>query len=639
MVSTVLPDFPELGISYQDWLRDTELPLNQPRKSVRTVDRNFHSCESAAQGYSVARDNIQSLEGYRLLRAGPNEQRLFDVAVRSFHEAAAAWDGLRASFEEWSRSDSGERRNARNAVTRLQAGLDAGVPVIARGRDLIKEATEEIDVANVFHLGWVGGEPTDEVMRKAIILSRVHPDASVNIWIDKENLLAGDWKRQTEALRSDRQFTVDNDPAIDARLDIWKDDRNFTAGLDAKLVSDPVFAERLASHRERLEHLQRALPGESFPGIRIRDVAELWQEGREFPANPAALTWQDRMNVKQGYRLEVGMRLCFAAATDRARDLIVHDEPGQWLDIDKRPPIKEFGKLIDAYNTALDRQLRSRMAAANITPSARRVSVPPDPELMQADYKKLKPADLPRPIRASQGHELLDLEGYRLLVDATREHIDPYVPRPDGTFPERQHDRLDALAAHLGSFDPDGHALQAFQNWAANVNSLDQGYGRFPPLKVARLAFKMLEIYPGQGAHINSVLATSTAGARAVSLMVRDKTETVNRVLEEEGGLRSYMDDSPANRDYFITTTILSTGPGQVTNNEKLLVELRDKCGIVGKGSPLMTIPYRHFENPSTSEIHTSWAPQRRAGSPAIRRAHDEPEASRQSGRHFDMYM
>jgi hypothetical protein len=369
--------------------------------------------------------------------------------------------------------------------------------------------------------------------------------------------------------------------------------------------------------------------------VRIRDVAELWQAEREFPANEDALTWQDRVNVKQGYGLEVGMRLCFAAASDRARDLIVHDEPGQWLDIDKRPPIKEFGKLIDAYNTALDKEMRSRMAAANISPSARKVSVPPDPEVMAADYKKLKPADLPRPIRPSLGQDLLDLEGYRLLVDATREHIDPYVPRPDGTFPERRHDRLDALAAHLGSFDRDGHALQAFQNWAANVNSLDQGYGRFPQLKVARLAFKMLEIYPGQGAQASAVLATSTAGARAVSLMVRDKTQTVNRVFEEKGGLRSYMDDSAANRSDFITTTILSTGPGQVTNNEKLLMELRDECGIVGKGSPLMTVPYRHFENPSTSEIDISWAPQKRAGSPATRRADDEPRASRQSGRHF----
>ncbi len=63
------------------------------------------------------------------------------------------------------------------------------------------------------------------------------------------------------------------------------------------------------------------------------------------------------------------------------------------------------------------------------------------------------------------------------------------------------------------------------------------------------------------------------------------------RAPEEKGGLRAYMDDSPANRGNFMATTILSTGPGQVTNNIELLMQLWGKCGIVGKGSPLMTIP------------------------------------------------
>ena len=619
IASKIFIDLAE-AIPHQAWLRDTA-SLAHPHETVRALERALRSYQTAAQQYRVTRDKLQNLPGKHLIQSGPYEQELFDAALQSFNAAAAAWDGIGASLQEWTRNnDSREVGPLRDAVSRLKGTLDRGAPLIARARYLIKEATEEIAVPNVFHMGWFGGQPTEEVVRKAIILARLHPGAAVNLWVDKGNLLAADWKRHTEALRSNGQFTVANDPAIDIRLRNWQDDRNLTQGLDAKLLSDSTFAERRDRQVAGLEQLQKLLPGESFPRIRIRNVNELWDASRAFPAHEDALTWQDRVNVRHGYCFEVSIRLCFAAAADRVVDLIVHDEPGQWLDIDRGPTIKGLRTLVDAYNTVLDRELRSRMTAAHVRARKREVRVPPDPEVMQVDFDALRQTDLPRPIRPSLGRRLFELEGYRLLVDAAHEHIDAYVPKADGTIPECGDTRRRALAAHLGSFDRDGHVLQALQSWAANVNSLEQAYESIPQLRVARHAFKMAELNPGRGAHDNSVLATSTPGARAVTFMVRDKTYSFGRLYQNEQSLRTYLDDSAANRKNFA-----NTGPGRVMDSEMLLRALRDTCGIVGTGSPLMTIPARHLENLETSAMNTSkasaGAPQKRADSPARRGA------------------
>ena len=613
MTSKVFIDLPE-SIHHQDWLRDTA-SLEHPHETLRALERALHSYQTATQQYRVARDKLQNLPGKYLTESGPDEQSSVEAVMRSFDTAEAAWNELDASLQEWIRNnDSRGTGPVREAVNRLKETLDTGTPLMVRARYLIKEATEEIAVPNVFHLGWFGGEPTEEVVRKAIILARLHPGAAVNLWVDAQNLLAADWKRHTEALRSNGPFNAANDPAIESRLSHWQADKNLTRGLDAKLLSNTTFA----AHRDRqvagLQRLQKQL-SESFPGIRIRHVNELWEPSRLFPAHVEALTWQDRVNVRHAYCFEIGIRLCFAAAADRVVDLIVHDEPGQWLDIDSGPVIKGLRTLVDAYNTALDKELRSRIAAAHLRPRKREARVPPDPEIMQFDYDTLRPADLPRPIRPSQGHRLLRLEGYRLLLDAAHEHMDAYVPKADGISSEPQDTRRHALAAHLGSFDRDGHVLQTLAGWAANINSLEQGYASIPPLKVARHAFKMAERYPGAGAHDNSVLATSTAGARAVTFMVRDKTHSFGKLYQNEQSLRAYLDDSAANRKNFV-----NTGPGQVLESEMLLKALRDTCGIVGQGSPLLTIPARHLENLETSATNTSKvparAPQKRVDSP-----------------------
>ena len=621
MASKVFIDLPEL-ISCQEWLRATA-SLEHPHETLRALERALRSYETATQQYRVVRDKLQDVPGKYLIQSGPDEQKLFDAVLRSFDTAAAAWDGLEAPLQEWFRNNDGRGASpVREAVNRLKETLDTRAPLVARARHLIKEATEEIAVPNVFHIGWFGSEPTEEVVRKAIILARLHPGAAVNLWVDQENLLAADWKRHTEALRSNGPFNMANDPAIESRLSHWQADENLAKGLDARLLSNPAFAERRNTQLAELERLQKRLqkrlPGDSFPRIRIRHVSELWEPSPPFPAHEEALTWQDRVNVRQAYCFEIGIRLCFAAAADRVVDLIVHDEPGQWLDIDSGPVIKGLRTLVDAYNTALDKELRSRIAAAHLRPRKREARVPPDPEIMQFDYDTLRPADLPRPIRPSQGHRLLRLEGYRLLLDAAHEHMDAYVPKADGISSEPQDTRRHALAAHLGSFDRDGHVLQTLAGWAANINSLEQGYASIPPLKVARHAFKMVERYPGAGAHDNSVLATSTAGARAVTFMVRDKTHSFGKLYQNEQSLRAYLDDSAANRKNFV-----NTGPGRVLESEMLLKALRDTCGIVGQGSPLITIPARHLDNLETSETNTSKAcaaaPQTSAEGPARR--------------------
>ena len=621
MASKVFIDLPEL-ISCQEWLRATA-SLEHPHETLRALERALRSYETATQQYRVVRDKLQDVPGKYLIQSGPDEQKLFDAVLRSFDTAAAAWDGLEAPLQEWFRNNDGRGASpVREAVNRLKETLDTRAPLVARARHLIKEATEEIAVPNVFHIGWFGSEPTEEVVRKAIILARLHPGAAVNLWVDQENLLAADWKRHTEALRSNGPFNMANDPAIESRLSHWQADENLAKGLDARLLSNPAFAERRNTQLAELERLQKRLqkrlPGDSFPRIRIRHVSELWEPSRPFLAHEEALTWQDRVNVRQAYCFEVSIRLCFAAAADRVVDLIVHDEPGQWLDIDSGPVIKGFRTLVDAYNTALDKELRVRIAASHLRARKRAARVPPDPEAMQVDYDTLRQTDLPRPIRPSLGRRLPQLEGYRLLLDAAREHLDAYVPKTDETLAENRDIRRRALAAHLRSFDRHGRVLQALQNWAANINSLEQGYERIPPLRVARHAFKMAELYPGEGAHDNSVLATSTAGARAVTFMARDKTHSFGRLCQKEQSLRAYLDDSAANRKNFV-----NTGPGRVLESEMLLKALRDTCGIVGQGSPLITIPARHLDNLETSETNTSKAcaaaPQTSAEGPARR--------------------
>jgi hypothetical protein len=88
--------------------------------------------------------------------------------------------------------------------------------------------------------------------------------------------------------------------------------------------------------------------------------------------------------------------------------------------------------------------------------------------------------------------------------------------------------------------------------------------------------------------------------------MVRDKTHSFGKLYQNEQSLRAYLDDSAANRKNFV-----NTGPGQVLESEMLLKALRDTCGIVGQGSPLLTIPARHLENLETSATNTSKAPAR----------------------------
>jgi hypothetical protein len=607
MASEILSDLPDLPTRTQ-WVRDTRRLVHPRSDALLAVDRQLENYTLIKRAYDAACAKLENSNVYMQSDLSA-PHRLFMDAANAHGQVVTAFQALENAHENW--GEGHESRNRKGALDDLRNRLEAGRDTIEQGRQRLQEATAELAVPPVIHMVWNGAEPREDMLRKAKIMEMVHPDHQINIWSDRENLLANDFRRETAKLRDGAgKFGPENDPALDARVERWKNDPQLTEGLDAKLAGEPWAQEKLQQRRAALQNMQNVFAGPANR-TRLRDVGECWQEGREYVQTEGALSMDERRRLKAGYRFEVGQRCNFGASSDIARDVILHDEPGKYLDYDKSPPVRGFSGLIDAYNTALDGHLRAQ-AAAKGRPDTSPVQVPPNLQAMQNNYRFLhdtfRDDSVPQPIDlARRGHQVLGIEGYRLLIDAAREHIDQFVPRTDGTLPAKQHDSQNAMLEHVKQFDSTGRLQSAFQHWQGGVHSVQDGYEQIPAVRVTKLMFKMLELRPGGGAVINSVQATSTPAARGLTMLIRSKMDTLAEMHKPEYK-RVYMDDSERNRSGYIDSTVLSTGPGALTNNEALLQGLRDRCGAAGRGSDFMKIPSTHFPNPSTSELDTSWA-------------------------------
>jgi hypothetical protein len=608
MASEILADLPDLP-TREEWVRETRRWVHPRSDELKAFDRALDNYARLQRDYNAARTAVESTNVY--MQADLSQpHRLFMDAANAFGQAAAAFQALDNAHQNW--GEGHDSRNRKGALDDLRTRIEAGRDAIQQGRDRLQEATVELEAPKVIHMVWNGSEPREDVLRKAKIMEIVHPDHTINLWADKESLLANDFRRETAKLREGAgKFGPEDDPAITARMERWKNDPHLSEGLDVKLAGEPWAQEKLQQRRAALEHMSEVFAAPTSR-TQLRDVGERWQEGREYVNAPEALTMDERRQLRAAYRFEAGQRCNFGASSDIARDVILHDEPGKYYDYDKSPPVKGFSGLIDAYNTAVDGYLRAQVSARG-RPDNSAVRVPPDPQAMQANYNFLRNTfrddSVPQPIDiARRGAQVLDAPGYRFLIGAAREHIDQFVPRPDGTLPAKQHDSHAALLEHVNQFDSTGRVQEAFKQWAGGVHSVQDGYEPIPAIRVSKLMFKMLELRPGGGAVINSVQATSTPAARGMTMVIRSKMERLEEMRQPENK-RLYMDDSERNRRGNIDTTVLASGPGAVTNNEPLLQGLRDRCGAAGRGSDFMKVPYSHFPNPSLSELDTSWAP------------------------------
>jgi TcdA/TcdB catalytic glycosyltransferase domain len=644
------PDLPDLP-SQEHWRAATDfdikrvplirnLPIGDRSEGLQDVDKKLETYKNWEKLYAENREKyhehrtayhtaVQRYEGIVSSGGNPDSlearkainqvSRAYADTINVFGLGANAFGALAESFDQWGGPAQHQSRDRSAAVTALHEQLtegrqqiEQGKQTIAEGRELLRQAARQFEtpIPSTIHLCWAGGVPGKEVMDSAIKLAQSQPNTKVIIWTDRRNLLVSDFKRETAERRpADSQYTVLNDPTIDARIDTWQDVRNehqYVDGLDARLEAiGSHLTGNLQQRNDQLGRAKKYLQGQHFANnsrIDVLDVDELFRPTAHelaFPAHQDALQKEDRQNLQRAYQCEVGERCNYAAAADIVRLAALHDRPGLYADVDITPPIKGLNHLIDTWNG---------MLVAHAT------------QVDQWNASHL-PGDKLSPIEPQKGNvDTLNNPAYLRLIGAVEEHIDGL--RHDATQGTTERPRYNALLACTQEIDKQARVRAAFDEWSARTKSLSDAFDQIQPITVAPTLFKMFQTSPTTGANINSILATSEACAPALGIWAREIAQRSHKAVDENMKRRRYFNDAPnaADRAAYEEVTLLTTGPGTLTQNydqnDPIRTMLKEHFAIgenehrqLDLTSPFLVIPHGFFPHPSTAEKQHSWLP------------------------------
>lgn len=591
-----LPELPELT-TVKQWKGDTQKTGVIRSMTGDTRSKKLTGLDGALEEYGIHYGTYTKLrEQYNENRSNALLEQLaqaYGKAAEAYGDAGTAFTQVEKTFTEWG-TDHG--RNP-DAIKKLQADIQRGSEVIQEGQQKILDVqnrfrlvSEEHDVPKVRHEVWIGGVPGEDVIKSAKIWIASHPDHTVNIWIDRNNLLANDFKSETENLRKEARLNAADDPTITRRIDTWKGvaDQDRRRGLDEHLRAIGATlgknsADELHGQRQsQLDDLQKRLASDNK--IVVRDVEELFdpQKARNpFPDNEGALSAESREEVRQIYQFQAGERCNFAAASDHIRNLVNHDEPGWYGDADMTPPIKGLDKLINAWNEVADPQSQI------------------DPKI---------------------GLLMLNKQGYQDLIAAVEEQATLILNsgrgggKDKGELEQPAYDQLVKVANAIEKVDGTGKGKvqAAFDEWKNGLKTLADVYDQVPEIKVGPQAFKMLQTSGAGVASSNAVIVSSTRGAPALAEYARGQAKLCREEMTPEKR-RNFMDDRPENRGPYKMLTLKTSGPAvmkglMIDPNGKKAFE---KYGIPpDAGSTLFMIPYTSFPHPSTAEANHSWLPR-----------------------------
>ncbi|MGQ5522334.1 TcdA/TcdB catalytic glycosyltransferase domain-containing protein [Chitinimonas sp. PSY-7] len=498
-----------------------------------------------------------------------SELKQLDIALANFesNKSNDTFDEVEKSLHAWlqtkplhnSSRDTPPIFPVTNLVTAVQ---DARA--FLNQKDAIQT---EVEIPKTIHLAWVGSVPPDDVLKSAKIWANSQPDCQVNIWTDKNNLLANDFRKSTAAMREEVDLSTAPDPAIATRIRTWKDNADYATGLDALLTAQhSSLTSKLTTYQQDLDSLATRL-SEANSQIAIRDVSELLVNHRQgsLSGTPGSLSAADRNTLRKAYQRELGERCNPAAASDIVRLVAVHDEPGLYVDTDITPPIAEFPKLADS----------------------------------------LKAAGIDMPVNSS--NDLLNNQTYLHVIAAVEERIDQLSLGPDSKISPQgpEYDKLIAFAESIGKA---GEVRSAFDAWSDDIKhrianpAIGTAFEKLDSINVAPVLFKVRQLSTIGGASSNSAIATSRADAPALAKWAKKIGELTEAAVATPEKKHRYYNDLDGD---YKDRTLNTTGPASLNMNLLLTNELKE-FGILKEHSSII-IPFRNFPNPGRAEMDHSW--------------------------------
>ncbi len=590
-----LPELPVLPSS-EEWQRNTAVPLQRRSRALRTVDSALDEYDDSRETYRERREEFIQRPSAQTFKEALNS---YTGASQAFDQAANNFQEVSRAFNDW--GPGHDSRNRRNAVTGLSQRLQEGQAAIDNGRRSIQAGLDNSGepIPSKVHLAWFGGVPGPDVIKSAAVWAQSQ-GAKVDIWVDSKNLLASDFKRSTADLRQGQQWDSSNDPAVTARIDMWK---NATAadrdnGLDARWAAASQPAAGLRAQKwQQLQQLNATL-GQG--NIRLRDVNELFAPQNP-PRQQGSLSPNDRAGLKESYQREVSERCNFAAAADIVRLVALHDKPGLYVDTDITPPIRGFKPMVETWNRALTESY-NRADPRNPLPTQ-----PVDVPKLKERWEHAGHNFQQQPINPAIGMRQLDIPAYRHLVAAAEEHVELVHQGTHQSGPNAHRPAYQALAAYTATIDPTNQVTRAFDAWSQNTNSLGDAYERIKPIHVEPMLFKAFQMTMSRSADSNGIIASSTPGAYAMAQWGREVTEATRAAVRTPEATRRYFNELDPN---YREQTVMTTGPGQLGMGSPLSEKLGQELGIPNRRSPLIMIPYSAFPHPSMAERTPSWLPQ-----------------------------
>ncbi len=609
-----LPELPVLPSS-EEWQRNTAVPLQRRSAALQTIDRTLDAYDDSRETYRQRREEFIRRPSAQTFKEAFNSytdaSEALDYAAHTFHRVSRA-------FNDWdSRHDS---RNQRRAVTDLSLRLQNGQAIIDAGLRSVQAGLDHsgTPIPAQVHLAWLGSVPGADVIKSAEVWAHSQ-GAKVDIWVDSNNLLASDFKHSTANLRGGQQWDSSNDPAVTARIDLWKNtsaaDRD--KGLDARWAAVSKPAQDLWAQKWQQFQQLRADLGQG--NIRLRDVNELFAP-RNPPQHQGTLSPNDRAGLKEAYQREVSQRCNFAAAANVVRLVALHDKPGLYVDTDITPPVRGFKPMVEAWNRALTESY-NRADPRNPLPTQ-----PVDVPKLTRRWRETGANPPQRPIDPTIGMHQLNSPAYSRLIAAVEEHTELVRKGIHQIVPNAHRPAYQALAAHAETIDATNQVTRAFDAWSRKANSLGDVYERIRPIHVEPMLFKAFQQTVVGTAGNNQIIATSTPGAYAVAEWGREVGGATRAAVRTPEAMRSYFNELDPNYRH---QTIATTGPGHLNTTSSLSQKLTRELGISDRRSPLIMIPYSAFPHPSSAERNASWLPQRPTCSPPGPQQHPGRSASK----------
>lgn len=223
---------------------------------------------------------------------------------------------------------------------------NVGAPLLMEAN--VAELKASMTPPKVIHLIWVGGVP-EKAVNAARLWAEANPDCVIKIHTDRNNLLAGQFRRETAELRGplgDEGRLGATDQTLATRERMWGHMQSVVHHEDPLHEEpDDLIAEMLDLGNQnhvltdvRGRYNEAVASISDLPNVEFSDVSELWNV-----QNYDGIEGVDEellRDMQMNYQREVTGRCNLAAAVDLLRVLVLMKEPGYYMDVDLRPPMK-----------------------------------------------------------------------------------------------------------------------------------------------------------------------------------------------------------------------------------------------------------------------------------------------------------